>query len=148
MITEEKFIELCSEAVISIGTLLHRMEFKDLKRISAYIPFDCDFDKNGICKKYRKSTIISSKKYEPCCCSYCALKVGYFRKIDKRDIKKYARLFSLETGFWRKEKGCILDRGDRSIICLTHNCNEDIKIRNEIYAYKNALREIENNFRE
>ena len=60
-----------------------------------------------------------------------------------KDLKYYARKFSVRTGFWRKGKGCNLPHHMRSVTCITHNCDhEKPYFREGIYQMKLRLKEL------
>jgi len=120
--------------------------FKELKNFVKYINFDCQFDGLG-CKEH--PTILK------CCCVDCRKSYGYFRILLNSDLKYYARHFNTKTGFWRKEKGCILPHKMRSVTCLTYHCNNSYfdsykqsfegfsrginLIKNELYKYQKRI---------
>ena len=114
--------------------------FDDILRIKGifkYIDFDCQINntprtKSGRCKRAL------------CCCSNCSSSNGYLRIIPKELLKKYARHFSVETGYWRKGKGCILNHTMRSTTCLCYNCNQDDKqFSSSISQLKSILNNME-----
>jgi hypothetical protein len=106
------------------------------KEGSKYFPYNCQFD-DGMCKEGRKGK--KERKWpirnSMCCCDCCGQSVGYFRYIFESDIGYYAKKWSKKTGFWRKGKGCILDRKYRSRTCLTHNCSDDYDFRTYIHKF-------------
>ncbi len=90
-------------------------DFRALKGLIQYLDFDCQVNDTGGCQKNPSS--------KSCCCYDCLGNVGYFKLMLYKDILYYSKKFSVKTGFWRKEKGCILPHRMRSITCLTHHCN-------------------------
>ena len=93
-------------------------EFRNIKGFIQYVNFDCQIDPTtGGCKETPHAV--------KCCCSGCYDSAGYFRRINDIDLTKYARHFSVKTGYWRKGKGCILHHRMRSTTCLTHHCNNN-----------------------
>jgi len=88
-----------------------------IKGFFKYIDFDCQINPAGGCKETPSAV--------KCCCYDCYGSSGYFRRMVDTDLTKYARHFSVKTGFWRKGKGCILHHTMRSTVCLTHHCNHD-----------------------
>ena len=96
-------------------------EIKQIKNETANIDFGCTFDNNGYCNTTR--TFWTEKMDQKCCCKLCAEYIGYLKFINsEKDLKYYAKLFNNKTGFWRKDKGCILDRSMRSSTCVTYTC--------------------------
>lgn len=92
-----------------------------LKGIFYHIDFGCKIGKDGSDCKYFQGRL--SKDEPPmCCCDQCFDRVGYLDVLTNQPTY-FARLFNRKTGFWRKDKGCILPREHRSITCLTHHCN-------------------------
>lgn len=98
------------------GIEWHINDLKKLKAFFEYINFDCNIKPTGGCKQYARVT--------RCCCSSCYDSCGYFRIMLSENITYYARHFQ-RSGFWRKDKGCILPHKMRSITCLTTHCNYD-----------------------
>ena len=106
--------------------------YKELANLTAKIDYGCSFEDGG-CRRYR-AEYYSKKKKAMCFCSECASSFGYFIKIffnnynDKHYIEKellyYTKKYSINTGFWRKGKGCILPRCRRSGTCLSYNCSD------------------------
>ena len=90
-----------------------------LKGLIQFIDFDCQLNDTGGCKDTPGAT--------RCCCNNCVWNGGFFRMVLDKDLKYYARRFSVNTGFWRKGKGCNLPHRMRSITCLTHHCNHERK---------------------
>ena len=96
---------------------------KELKNKTKDINYGCDFDENDICNKYKKWGLMFNKIHPKCCCSLCSVNIGYLDDIQNdKDLRYYAKLFHPINGFWRKDKGCILDRSMRSRTCLFHFC--------------------------
>jgi hypothetical protein len=90
-------------------------DFRHLKSFIQYIDFDCKINSKGGCQEQPESLT--------CCCDACYENAGYFRTMIDTEINKYSRPFSIKTGFWRKDRGCILAHKMRSITCLSHHCN-------------------------
>jgi len=113
------------------------------KILTKHFIFPCNITKKGCnCEHdYNK------KKNRPmCCCINCCFNIGYLYNIRpsfkplkdekydstvyqsvKKVIKIYAKHFSINTGFWRKGRGCILPRRLRSVTCLTYVCSDIAK---------------------
>jgi hypothetical protein len=117
---------------------------EETKLISEYLPFNCNWDKNGICERWREFWRKNNKKNSSCCCSNCSYTIGYLRIIPKESINKYARKFSKKFGFWRKNRGCILPRRMRSRICIAYACSATRETRLVFKAYRNILNSQEN----
>lgn len=94
-------------------------DFRRIKGFFQYIDFNCQINATGGCKETPKAL--------KCCCYDCYGSGGYFRRMLDTDITKYARHFSVKTGFWRKGKGCILTHKMRSVTCLGYHCNRGEK---------------------
>ena len=115
------FLDLCTSRSQPKIILEPDENLDNYKTITAYFEYPCDFDKYGRCLKRRSPM---------CCCSNCGIYIGYLDKIRpvgnikqvSEMIKKYARLYNKETGFWRKSKGCALPRNMRSTTCLGFIC--------------------------
>jgi len=112
----------------------------DAKGIFKYIDFDCQISNNtkhksGHCKTFNGAF---------CCCHSCKGSAGFLRIIPEDMLKKYARHFSVKTGYWRQGKGCILNHIMRSTTCLTYNCNEkDPQFQRGISQIRNILSDAE-----
>jgi hypothetical protein len=102
-----------------------------LKQSTVVMDFGCGFDKDGKCKG-----IYSSPK---CCCYECAKYVGYLNLILEKDLPYYTEQFDKDLGFWRKEKGCILNRDMRSRVCVSHSCHN----KNIFRDFHSVLRDME-----
>lgn len=87
-----------------------------LKDSTKFVDYGCNFNVKGDCKKYKSIT--------KCCCSNCKFHIGYLYmlKNNLESLKKIAHLYNKTTGFWRKEKGCILPRKYRSQTCVCYHC--------------------------
>jgi hypothetical protein len=92
-------------------------DFRNLKNFIRHVDFNCQINSKGGCRYTPKSL--------RCCCNNCYEYAGFFRVMIDTDIPKYSRQFSIRTGFWRKDRGCILSHKMRSVTCLTHHCNYD-----------------------
>ena len=103
-------------------------EIKELKDKTKDIKFNCTFDIDGICQENRWKRYYSAeqKKHSPidmCCCHLCYRFIGYLNPIfNEKDLRYYAKHFNQLNGYWRKDKGCILDRNMRSVTCLFYSC--------------------------
>ena len=110
------------------------MEFKSVKDFMKHIDFGCNISETGGCKEFPESF--------KCCCHSCYDNAGFFRVMVDRDVTKYAKLFSVKTGFWRQGTGCNLPHSLRSTICLTTHCNHgkhDRGFSNGIQALKDKI---------
>ena len=110
--------------------------FMKLAELTKYVDFGCDFDDSGVCKKYQGPGIHPDYDKGMCCCSGCKRCGGflYVLPADRYLQEEYARMYDDETGFWRKEKGCILPRRMRSSTCLTYNCTPNRSIHSAAYT--------------
>ena len=128
----KEFLDLCiSKPSLNIISEPN-MELKEYKLITKHFNFPCNFDKYGRCIKSVDSM---------CCCRYCATVIGYIHNIrpnnsveNKLDaIKKYADLYNITTGFWNKDKGCVLPHDMRSTTCIgfvCHHAHDEFKTLN------------------
>jgi hypothetical protein len=121
---QEKFLNLffnrcdtCDTIVTgkNCGSIFHRNDIQNLKKLTSLMDYDCRFNKKGVCKHNKGSNNIM------CCCGGCKGSIGYLLVIPYEDIKIYAEKFDEETGFWRTD-GCSLPREFRSGVCLGHHC--------------------------
>lgn len=89
---------------------------ESLNEQTKFLDYGCRFE-NGKC-------ITNLERYQTaeCCCTNCVPCRGHLSSIPPYAVEQIASLFSEETGFWRKEKGCILPRKWRSFICLNYQC--------------------------
>ena len=94
--------------------------------------FNCEIKKYPIsCKTTRK---VDPQQYwiskDMLCCFDCESRIGFLRYINRKSLKQIAKKFSNKTGFWRKDKGCILPISQRSSTCLAYccGCGENKKI--------------------
>jgi len=135
-----KFRELLKENKIPIDRNARTdMQFTKLM-ISKYIDFNCQF-KKGICRQYKQTP---NKPNRMCCCQNCLTSVGWLKFIHRCDINKYAKSFSIRTGFWRKDKGCMLPYELRSAVCVFYNCHYEDPIINHGLSYLGyRLKEVE-----
>lgn len=113
----------------TMGPKINGWKYETYMRIAAltsYLKFECDFDKDGLCKNKRRGEYYPKK--EMCCCSGCRPTTGHMRQLpgDFKVVEYYAKLFDDGTGFWRKGTGCVLPRSHRSPTCLTHTCDYNI----------------------
>ena len=132
------------------------IKLKELKRQTGNIKYNCDFDINGKCKDTRSKQRFRSIDYpyspsNKCCCVLCYRNKGYLDGIySEKDLRYYAKLFNPLSGFWRKDKGCVLDRSMRSHICISYNCfyldfvhpNKSKKVR-ELYKLCDKIKKLE-----
>ena len=118
--------------------------FAELAKLTKYIDYGCDFDKNGICKKYRQGSLGTTENRVMCCCNNCARNNGFLDIIPASTYlqHKYCEMYDDNTGYWRKGTGCILPRKMRSYTCLQYNCtpNRYVKSSGYVLLY-NLLRE-------
>lgn len=105
-------------------------ELESLKMLTESIDFGCNFNKKGGCR---------NTDNERCCCTSCKSSHGHFRIIRQSDVPRLARHFDERTGFWRKDKGCILPRKLRSITCITYNCCKSEQTDNMLHALGRAM---------
>lgn len=94
--------------------------WKYLVSMTRDIDFGCDFQ-HGKCIKHR-SRCGGGGDPRKCCCSRCAVEVGYFSKIKPKDIPMLAELYDKEDGFWREGLGCTLPADTRSVVCVRYRC--------------------------
>jgi hypothetical protein len=120
-----------------INMWMKRIE--NLKKLTERIDFGCRFDKNGKCNA--KGT--NYKHEKQCCCVDCDLRVGYLDVIHEIDVSYYAERYNKKTGFWRKGKGCILDRHKRSKTCITYVCGINKELKNELRSMEGCIRDYE-----
>lgn len=79
----------------------------------------------------------AGKRIEECCCKSCAYSLGHLGKRWPNDLEIlviYAKGFDKDTGFWRKNTGCILPRHLRSLTCSFYVCmgtREEFTKRND-----------------
>jgi hypothetical protein len=96
-------------------------EYEKRASLTEFISFDCQFNKNGVCKSRISVLGEDSKKG---CCGGCASRAGFHSVINPKWLPTLEREFDKVNGFWRKGKGCILPRKMRSLICLTTVCSD------------------------
>ncbi len=87
---------------------------KEVKNLTSFVNFKCDcFD--------RPSTLfVDDRPIEikgGGCCTDCYRTLGY-GALREHNMHKFRK----RIGFWRKNKGCVLDRSERSIICINYSC--------------------------
>lgn len=128
--TKEEF----AKAYEKLPVILSPKQYIALAKTTAYIDYVCRFE-NGKCQ---------NRATEKCCCSNCNKYKGhfYYRFKDKKIKKVIINLFDEETGFWRKDIGCILPREYRSLMCIKHHCYDEISpliqvIDDKLYYYVN-----------
>jgi len=118
------------------------LEYEDIKSLTEYMPFNCDF-RGSYCRSERPQSEMRVKGNKMCCCKTCPSYIGYLGFVDLDDLEYYADNFSEKTGFWR-ENGCVLDRKKRSSLCVTYTCNRDIS--RQLRSLKAVLIKIERVF--
>jgi hypothetical protein len=106
-----------------------RRAYKGMLQATAAIDFKCNFDSDGVCDGKRPNPCFDHPCFDPrqamCCCQGCMNTSGYFHDrvlATRRELVYYTNRWDPYLGFWREGKGCILDRGRRSITCVYHNC--------------------------
>ena len=127
--------------------------YRSLLASTELINFKCDFDATTGCRRDRRRHGSGLNPYHPkkvmCCCSGCAGSGGWFHDelmCSREEFKYYTRRWHPYLGFWRPNKGCILDRDKRSITCIFFNClsssknEENKKESNLIYGFEDATR--------
>lgn len=115
------FLYLCiSKGIAILPYTNHAQTLNNYKSLAEHFNYPCEF-KDGKCIEYKESA--------KCCCHNCAFSIGHLRNIripvfrELKLISKYARLFDIEDGFWRENKGCILPYKMRSITCIIYMCD-------------------------
>jgi hypothetical protein len=118
----QNFINLLGHRGVNIiphdGPIFDRcmyMNFQETKTFFKYVDFNCQIHKDGSCKEFQLKN--------NCCCHNCYQNAGFLKRMVDLDITKYSRVFSVKTGFWREDKGCMLPHKLRSTTCLTTHCN-------------------------
>jgi len=101
-------------------------QYGKISELFGEIDFGCNFEQ-GHCnpRHYPLEHISKDQASHPCCCVGCANKwvePGYLRIIPKGKTNEIFSYWNSKTGFWRKDKGCILPRKYRSPICVTYLC--------------------------
>jgi len=103
--------------------------FKGLAGLTSYLAFNCNFNKDGLCKVRQSNNVFDNvdEKAQMCCCGGCRPCIGFHYQMspDYSVIEFYAQHFDEKTGFWRKGTGCVLPRSHRSSTCLTYNCDRN-----------------------
>jgi len=111
--------------------------------LTGLVDFECDFE-NGVCKVYRRERMGRTTTNRPimCCCGGCRSTIGHHKRLPNymRKLKAIAYLFDEKTGFWRKDKGCILPREDRSITCLFYRCETQFGEEHPFYLLEKAMK--------
>lgn len=123
----DKFIKLSlSKSVVATAAYHGNISWtflQELAEMTKDIDYQCNFDKNGLCKRTRKSKSQSPKG----CCGNCHNTFGYLRTIPASEDGSIEReivdLFDETNGFWREGKGCILPLKYRSSTCLLYMCD-------------------------
>jgi len=117
--TKKEFLEITN--LIPVRTYSGERISQINKKLIEEYDFGCKFQNNKC---------IITNEYKKSCCENCAKAKGYFyRKIPDNWIGTLAKLYSKKTGFWRKDKGCILPSHIRSEVCIKYRCQELIKIK-------------------
>ena len=116
---EEDFIKLIlkrNSLTISENALEGSSAYREIAGITEYIDYGCKitFD-NDRCSHGENINAM-------CCCRGCDTSIGYRTSIRQSEIPILAEYFDVKTGYWRKDKGCILPRKYRSEVCLVHKC--------------------------
>lgn len=110
------FLQIIKDRKIEIQK---RTDYTDLlfsiKELIEFVDFQCGFIE-GKCKKFPE---------RECCVKDCVLKAGFLKNICSEDLSEYESNWDRDTGFYRVNKGCVLPRRLRSIICLTFSCRTD-----------------------
>jgi hypothetical protein len=110
------FLQIIKDRKIEIQK---RTDYTDLlfsiKELIEFVDFQCDFIE-GRCKKFPE---------RECCVKDCVSKAGFLKNICSEDLSEYENNWNRDTGFYRADKGCVLPRRLRSIICLTFSCRTD-----------------------
>jgi hypothetical protein len=117
-----------------------------MRKMTEYLPYQCDFDKKGDCRETRKKDSHWKNYYgknNKCCCVSCASEIGYIKMIPQRAISKYAECFDSKTGFWKEGEGCRLPRELRSDTCLRYSCSPDKEFKDMLFSYGITIRGIE-----
>jgi len=89
--------------------------------LTSFFKFPCNF-KNNTCAGYPN---LRANEENRCCCHNCGNSHGHFQRswpASPKLLAYYARKFNPVTGFWRKNKGCILPRHKRSLVCANYRC--------------------------
>lgn len=98
-------------------------DYRALLSITEYIDFECNFDKNGVCRE-------KNPRYEraaACCCNGCVHSNGYNPThapllLTPGELPTFKKKWDKHNGFWREGKGCILPRQQRSTTCVFYCC--------------------------
>lgn len=132
------FLSVCNSRTNIKITSKKDEKLNNYKILTEHFNYPCFFDKYGRCLNYNIPTY---------CCTGCNTAVGYIGYIRpnedvkqiKEVIKRYARLYNKETGFWRRSKGCALPRNMRSTLCVGFVCTSiraKFESVNSIYVIK------------
>jgi len=102
--------------------------------LTSMVDFQCNFDKNGLCKKRwtnEKPTKAELRRASMCCCTGCRSTIGHMRNLPNSIgmLREISALYNNRTGFWRAGEGCILPRKYRSLTCLFYRC--DVKFEKD-----------------
>jgi hypothetical protein len=112
-----EFIQIIKDKKIEIQKKTEYTELLDsIKELTEFIDFQCNFVE-GKCKNVSSSY---------CCSNDCVDKVGYLKSICLEYLPEYESNWNKDTGFYRADKGCVLTRRLRSIVCLTFSCRIDL----------------------
>ena len=84
------------------------------------IKFECSFV-NNVCKHYREQEYYA-RHAMTCCCKDCGKYRGYINAIRVGDSSYYSKLYDIETGFYRRNYGCLLTLERRSTYCACYYC--------------------------
>jgi len=123
-----------------LHTRLHHEYRMNFANLTQFVDYQCQF-KDGHCKR------------GGCCCTGCRAEYGYLNifddlgvydhSIDTKIVLFYAQHFSVNTGFWRANRGCILPRQYRSTVCLCYNHAEQLNDYDELLL--ETIRELKHN---
>ena len=119
----QEFLNLVASKRIKLSPSIGKLSwasYNKLADLTKYIEYGCNFDKDGRC-----STCADILKSEKCCCKYCYYFIGHLSELpcNKKTLRCIAKLYDEKDGFWRKNKGCILPRKHRSMLCLLYYCH-------------------------
>lgn len=132
-IKTEDFLKIIENSRIQIIDVNSTQELQgiykrilNMKLLTKYIDFKCNF-KEDICECGNL------------CRVGCVKKVGWLKFIPEHELEYYAERWDANTGFWRKNLGCMLDVEYRSGACLQYSCVEDIQFKKSVSTYRFML---------
>ena len=129
-----------------------RASLTAMRNMSHVIDYECEFDHTNLCRVYRRyrddkyhgKAFAKSDKGPMCCCNKCAESRGYLRVMTLRQLPVYAEHWNDVTGFWLKDKGCMLPRDLRSGTCLGYACGvRDSHKSTYMRRYRDGLDDLE-----